>query len=83
MAIKVNAGKIKLSVPLQDLSRTIEEQGFTELPITLEQSVQAGLLPLHHRDPFDRLLVAQAQVLDLPIASADAELDRYQVTRLW
>jgi PIN domain nuclease of toxin-antitoxin system len=83
LAIKVNAGKIKLSVPLQDLRRTIEQQGFAELPITIEQSVRAGLLPLHHRDPFDRLLVAQAQVLDVPIASADAGLDHYQVTRLW
>jgi PIN domain nuclease of toxin-antitoxin system len=40
-------------------------------------------MPLHHRDPFDRLRVAQAQLLDLPIATADAELDRYEVTRLW
>jgi PIN domain nuclease of toxin-antitoxin system len=83
LAIKVNVGKIKLSAPLPELGRIIERQGFSELPITIEQSVRAGLLPLHHRDPFDRLLVAQAQILDIPIASADRDLDRYKVTRLW
>jgi len=42
-----------------------------------------GLLPLHHRDPFDRLLVAQAQALNLPILSADRGLDKYDVRRVW
>ena len=47
-----------------------------------QQAVRAGLLPLHHRDPFDRL-VAQAQALNTPILSADTVLDRYDIKRLW
>ena len=50
--------------------------------ISMEQAVRAGLLPLHHRDPFDRLLVAQAQALNAPILSADAVLDQYDVKRV-
>jgi PIN domain nuclease of toxin-antitoxin system len=61
----------------------VEEEGFEELPISMEQAVRAGLLPLHHRDPFDRWLVAQAQALNVPILSADAVLDQYDVKRLW
>jgi len=61
----------------------LERQAFRELPITLEMAVHAGLLPTHHRDPFDRLLVAQPQSLNIPILSADANLDRYDVKRLW
>jgi len=45
--------------------------------------VRAGLLPPHHRDPFDRMLVAQAQSLKVPVLSADAVLDRYEIKRLW
>jgi PIN domain nuclease of toxin-antitoxin system len=49
----------------------------------VQRKVRAGLLPLHHRDPFDRLLVAQAQALNVPILSADTVLDQYDVKRLW
>jgi PIN domain nuclease of toxin-antitoxin system len=45
--------------------------------------VRAGLLPLHHRDPFDRLLAAQALELDLPLLSSDRIFDLYGVTRIW
>jgi PIN domain nuclease of toxin-antitoxin system len=55
----------------------------TELPITVMQATRAGLLPLHHRDPFDRLLVAQAQDLGVSILSADELLDRYDIKRVW
>jgi PIN domain nuclease of toxin-antitoxin system len=58
-------------------------EGFSELPIGLEHAVRAGLLPLHHGDPFDRLLVAQAQAMNVPILSADEILDRYDVKRIW
>ena len=68
---------------IQGLDRVLKQQSFSELPITLDAAVRAGLLPLHHRDPFDRLLVAQAQSLGLSILSADAVLDRYDVKRLW
>jgi PIN domain nuclease of toxin-antitoxin system len=83
IAIKVSAGKINASFVLEDMGGMIERESFSELPITLEEGVCAGLLPRHHRDPFDRLLIAQAQLLELPIMSGDAMFDRYGVNRLW
>jgi PIN domain nuclease of toxin-antitoxin system len=83
LAIKANLGKFDALSLTTDLPRYTEEEGFEELPLTMEQAVRAGLLPLHHRDPFDRLLVAQAQALNAPILSADTVLDQYDVKRLW
>ncbi len=83
LSIKVNLGKLDALDLVTDLVRNMAEEGFTELPIGIEQAVRAGLLPSHHRDPFDRLLVAQAQDLNVPILSADLALDRYDVKRLW
>jgi PIN domain nuclease of toxin-antitoxin system len=83
IAIKVSAGKMQPRSIIQRLDRVLAQQSFSELPITLAAAVRAGLLPTHHRDPFDRLLVAQAQSLNLPILSADRILDQYEVKRLW
>jgi PIN domain nuclease of toxin-antitoxin system len=83
MAIKVSLGKLDSLTLVLELTRHIEEEGFTEVPIGVEVAVRAGLLPLHHRDPFDRLLVAQAQSLHCPILSSDQLLDRYDVKRVW
>ena len=83
LAIKVNLGKIDALPLITDLASYTAEEGFVELPISIDQAVRAGLLPRHHRDPFDRLLVAQAQDLNLPILSADHILDRYDIKRIW
>jgi PIN domain nuclease of toxin-antitoxin system len=83
LAIKTNLGKFNTPALIQDLSDLVEREGFEELPISLDQAIRAGLLPLHHKDPFDRLLVAQAQELKAPIVSADRALDAYDVRRLW
>lgn len=83
LAIKVNLGKLKPSSILDGLDRILAQEAFSELPITLEMAIRAGLLPSHHRDPFDRMLVAQAELLNVPILSADAILDRYRIKRLW
>jgi len=83
LAIKTSLGKFNTPSLVQDLRRLIEREGFGELAISLDQAVRAGLLPLHHRDPFDRLLVAQAQALSAPILSADRALDAYDVRRIW
>ncbi len=83
LAIKVSTGKMKPQSILVDLDGILKREMFSELPITLEMAVRAGLLPPHHRDPFDRMLVAQAQSLNVPILSADAVLDQYQIKRLW
>ncbi len=83
VSIKVNLGKLDALALVTRLTQTLQREGFTELPISVAQAARAGLLPLHHRDPFDRLLVAQAQDLGIPILSADELLDRYDVKRLW
>lgn len=83
LAIKVSLGKLKPRSVLETLDSMLERQAFLELPITLAMALRAGFLPLHHRDPFDRMLVAQSQSLNAPILSADAVLDRYGVKRLW
>ena len=83
LAIKVNLGKLDALALLTGLTQRVQKEGFTELPVTIEHATRAGLLPRHHRDPFDRLLVAQAQDLGIPILSADELLDRYDVKRLW
>jgi PIN domain nuclease of toxin-antitoxin system len=83
LAIKVNLGKFTTPALVQELHRIVEGEGFAELPISLEHGIRAGLLPLHHRDPFDRVLVAQAQALGTPILSADRALDAYDVRRIW
>jgi len=61
----------------------MKEQSLVESAVTLDQAVWAGLLPLHHHDPFDRLPAAQAQLLNLPIVSADRVFDRYHVHPFW
>jgi PIN domain nuclease of toxin-antitoxin system len=83
LAIKVSTGKMKPRSILDGLDRVLEREPFLEVPITLDTAVRSGLLPLHHRDPFDRLLVAQAQSLSVPILSADAVFDLYNIKRLW
>jgi len=83
LAIKVNLGKLDALSLVTELARHVAEEGFAELPVSIGQAVRAGLLPRYHRDPFDRLLVAQAQDLNVPILSADAILDQYDVKRIW
>jgi PIN domain nuclease of toxin-antitoxin system len=83
IAMKVNVGKLQSAELIEDMHGFLAREGWQELPITVGHAVRAGLLPLHHRDPFDRLLVAQAQALNLPILSGDRGLDEYDVRRVW
>jgi PIN domain nuclease of toxin-antitoxin system len=83
LSIKVNLGKLDALALLTGLTARLQKEGFTELPVSIAHATRAGLLPLHHRNPFDRLLVAQAQDLGIPILSADELLDRYDVKRVW
>ena len=84
IAIKAGLKKLNLSRPYRPwIEQAITGLAVTILPITVEHAdVQAGL-PHHHRDPFDRLLVAQALVENMPVVSADAQLDAYGINRLW
>ena len=61
----------------------IAGQGFEGLAISVDDAERAGRLPGPHRDPFDRMLIAQAQVRDLAIVSVDSAFDTYAVHRLW
>jgi PIN domain nuclease of toxin-antitoxin system len=83
LAIKVNLGKVDGLSLVSEFAGNLAEEGFAELPISVEHAVRAGLLPRHHRDPFDQMLVAQAQDFGIPILSADRVLDRYDVKRIW
>lgn len=76
MAVKSSIGK--LSVP-DDVGQALTDCGFTPLPITMEHAARVGELPLLHRDPFDRMLVAQAQLEGLDLISSDVRLGDYQV----
>ncbi|HEX6038519.1 type II toxin-antitoxin system VapC family toxin [Longimicrobium sp.] len=84
IAIKVGLGRLPLPAPIHTfLPRQIAANDLRLLPIAMRHALSVATLPLHHRDPFDRMLVAQALTEDVPILSADAELDRYGVQRLW
>ncbi len=84
IGIKVGLGKILLTEPFTPwMNQAISDLNVTVLPLSVEYvDVQANL-PKHHRDPFDRLLVAQAIVEQVSIISADANLDAYGITRIW
>lgn len=66
-----------------DIAASIAGEGFGQIPITVADAERAGRLPGPHRDPFDRMLVAQAMGRGIPIVSIDAVFDRYKVRRLW
>jgi PIN domain nuclease of toxin-antitoxin system len=84
IAIKVGLGKLSLSMPYRDwMSQAITDLGITVLPITVEYADVQGNLPKHHGEPFDRLLVAQAQVESMVLVSADTGFDPYGIDRLW
>jgi PIN domain nuclease of toxin-antitoxin system len=67
----------------RDVASAVAAQAFTELPITLRDAERAGRLPGPHRDPFDRMLAAQALRADVELVSIDAVFDAYGVRRLW
>ncbi len=77
IAIKRAIGKLRIED--EDLDSIVEEEGFNRLPITFFHGTQAGALPQHHKDPFDRMLVAQAQAEGLTILTADPEISKYGV----
>jgi PIN domain nuclease of toxin-antitoxin system len=84
MAIRVGLGKLTLQHSLSDmLRRQAEINKISLMRVTVEHIVHVATLPPHHRDPFDRMIAAQALFEQLPIVSADAIFDAYGVTRLW
>jgi len=84
IAIKVRLGKLPTAVDLTaDFASQIEREGFHLLPISAEHGIRAGLLPGPHKDPFDRMLIAQTQAENIPIITNETVFETYGVRRLW
>ena len=84
IAIKAGIGKLYLGEPSATfLAREIARNNFDLLPISLQHATAVETLPLHHRDPFDRLLIVQAMHEQVSLVSSDAVFDRYGVPRVW
>jgi len=83
LAIKTGKGQLNASALLVDFERRELAAGFKFAGISTIQAINSGLLPSHHRDPFDRLLIAQALDMGIPIVSIDRTFDRYGVQRIW
>jgi PIN domain nuclease of toxin-antitoxin system len=83
IAIKANIGKLTLTFPFSDLEAELITQGITQLPMTFNDLETYHALPLHHRDPFDRILIAQAMNHVLPLVSCDTEFASYPIQQLW
>jgi PIN domain nuclease of toxin-antitoxin system len=83
IAIKVKIGKLDAAEVLKDFEAKATRAKLTMLGTTVPQVIRSGSLPLHHRDPFDRLLIAQAFELRIPILSSDRIMDLYGVQRIW
>ena len=84
IAIKVSIGKLNLVQPFDILiPQQIRLNEMELLGISFSHTVEVAALPLNHRDPFDRLLIAQARVEKMPIISCDTAFDTYDIERLW
>lgn len=84
IATKVRIGKLPQAAEvIVDFASQMEQERFEVLPISLDHALRAGLLPGPHRDPFDRMLISQAQAEALPIVGNDRIFDSYGVRRIW
>jgi PIN domain nuclease of toxin-antitoxin system len=84
ISTKFRLGKLSLAQRVAaDVMACIRSQGFVPLPVTVDHGQRAGALPGSHKDPFDRMLIAQAQAERLAIISNEVAFDSYGVTRIW
>ncbi|WP_375473100.1 type II toxin-antitoxin system VapC family toxin [uncultured Nostoc sp.] len=83
IAIKLNLGKLSLQRSYETIGSAIDTSDILMLPISFADTVQVRNLPLHHGDPFDRMLIAQARNHSLIIISKDKKFDAYSVQRMW
>ena len=84
IAIKVRIGRLKLSdEPQRFVPEQLRLNAFKPLPIGMNHALHVSTLPDHHRDPFDRMLISQAQVEGMPIVSADPNIGKYQLEVIW
>jgi PIN domain nuclease of toxin-antitoxin system len=83
IAIKTALGRLEFKEPPEVcLPRELARNDFHELPVALDHALAVGTLPLHHTDPFDRLLIAQARAQALTLVTADSVFERYDVRTL-
>ncbi|HEX8564326.1 MAG TPA: type II toxin-antitoxin system VapC family toxin [Pyrinomonadaceae bacterium] len=82
IAVKISLGKLTLAKPLADVIKQIAVENIEVLPILPKHTLQVSTLPFHHRDPFDRIIVAQSQVENLPIVTNDIEFSHYGIKLL-
>jgi PIN domain nuclease of toxin-antitoxin system len=83
MAIKISLGKLEINGKFEKINEQIEANGFQVLPITIHDAVALATLPFHHRDPFDRILIAQCMTNKLTFISKDKSLTHYPIDLLW
>jgi PIN domain nuclease of toxin-antitoxin system len=84
VATKVRLGKLPHAAHFErEFLAKVDEAGYTLLSITAAHSLRAGRLSGDHRDPFDRIIAAQALALDIPILSIDTKLDSFGISRIW
>ncbi len=80
ISVKSALGRLR-NAP-DDLSEALEVHSFSELPVGFDHAREAGALPAHHADPFDRMLIAQARIERLTLCTRDRAMTRYRVRRL-
>ena len=84
ISIKAQIGRLKLpDEPQRFILEQLKINGMKSLPIEMRHALHVSTLPAYHQDPFDRILIAQAQMEDLPVLSADPEIGKYEVTIIW
>ncbi len=84
IAVKYSLGKLHLTEPPREfVIHRMNANALTELPVSMAHALALQNMPLHHKDPFDRLLIAQAMVNQIPLLSADQQLSVYDIERLW
>lgn len=83
MAIKISLNKLELKTPFNQINRQILDNGFELLLVEFEDALTVSALPFHHRDPFDRMIIAQAMTKRLTIISKDEHFPFYDVKVIW
>lgn len=83
IAVKLNIGKLSLQRSYETIENELESSDILLLPISFADTLQICTLPLHHRDPFDRMLIAQAMNKSLVLISRDIQFDAYPIQRIW
>jgi PIN domain nuclease of toxin-antitoxin system len=84
IATKVRSGRLSIAAQLeQDFVEILRRVNYVQLPILIEDALRAGRMTSTHKDPFDRIIAAQAIGLDIPVISPDIQLDNFAIQRLW